>query len=95
MQSNSNENRSAAAPLPVLNAEDIARLIGPNTVYVREVALSELQGTGLIPTDVHVPPEQKFFALHAPDGRRVAVMDNRDLAFAAARQHDMEPVSVH
>jgi hypothetical protein len=42
-----------------------------------------------------VAPTQKFFALHSADGRRVAVVDNRDMAFVAARQHELEPVSVH
>ena len=77
------------------SAEEIARIIGPNTVYVREVDVAELKGTGLLPADAPVSPSQKFFALHATDGRRVAVVDNRDMAFVAARQHELEPVSVH
>jgi len=35
------------------------------------------------------------FAVHAADGTRMAVIPNRDLAFAVVRQNDMEPVSVH
>ena len=35
------------------------------------------------------------FAVHAADGTRMAVITNRDLAFAVVRQNDMEPVSVH
>ena len=35
------------------------------------------------------------YAIHAADGARLAVFDNRDLAMVAARQHDLEPVSVH
>jgi len=35
------------------------------------------------------------FAVHAADGTRIAVITNRDLAFAVVRQNDMEPVSVH
>ena len=35
------------------------------------------------------------FAVHAADGARIAVLANRDLAFAVVRQNDMEPVSVH
>jgi hypothetical protein len=95
MQSNKNENRRSKIAMPPLDAEEIARLIAPNTVYVREVGVDELKGAGVLPVDVLVPATQKFFALHLADGRRVAVMDDRDLAFAAARQHDLEPVSVH
>lgn len=90
-----NESRRVNVAMPPLDAEAIARLIGPNTVYVREVGVDELKGSGVLPIDVSVPASQKFFALHLADGRRVAVMDDRDLAFAAARQHDLEPVSVH
>ena len=95
MQSNKNETGKIKFEMPPLDAEYIARLIAPNTVYVREVGVEELKGSGVIPVDVLVPATQKFFALHLADGRRVAVMDDRELAFAAARQHDLEPVSVH
>lgn len=35
------------------------------------------------------------FAVHAADGSRIAVLANRELAFAMVRQHELEPVSVH
>ncbi|MBI3453493.1 MAG: DUF1150 family protein [Rhodospirillales bacterium] len=35
------------------------------------------------------------FAIHAADGTPVAVLDNREVAFAAVRQHGLEPVSLH
>ncbi|MBL8783222.1 MAG: DUF1150 domain-containing protein [Alphaproteobacteria bacterium] len=78
-----------------LSQEEVSRIIGPNTVYVREVDAEELKGLGVIPIDAPIPKKQKFFALHASDGRRVAVLDNRDMAFSAAREHELEPVSVH
>lgn len=87
-----NEHRG---PPHELSPDEVARLIGANTVYVREVAAEELKGAGVIPIDAAIPAKQKFFALHAADGRRVAVLDNRDLAFVAAREHELEPVSVH
>ena len=93
MQSNS-EHRAPPVAL-ALSPEDIARIIGPNTVYIREVGIEELKGSGVLPVDAPVPPTQKFFALHSADGRRVAVVDSRDMAFVAARQHELEPVSVH
>lgn len=36
-----------------------------------------------------------LYALHADDGSRIALMSDRDIAFAAAKQHEMTPVSVH
>ncbi len=35
------------------------------------------------------------FAVYAADGTQVAVLPDREIAFATVRQHDLEPVSVH
>jgi len=35
------------------------------------------------------------YAICAADGTQMAVVDDRALAEAAVRQHDLEPVSVH
>jgi hypothetical protein len=35
------------------------------------------------------------YAVHAADGTQIAVLPDRDLAFATVRQHDLEPLSVH
>lgn len=35
------------------------------------------------------------YAIHAADGNQMAVMADRETAFAAIRQHDMHPMSVH
>jgi len=35
------------------------------------------------------------WAIHGADGEELAIMDDRDVAFAAARQHDLEPFSVN
>jgi hypothetical protein len=35
------------------------------------------------------------YAVHAADGTQIAVLSERDLAFATVRQHDLEPLSVH
>jgi hypothetical protein len=35
------------------------------------------------------------YAVHAADGTQIAMLPNRDVAFATVRQHDLEPVSVH
>ncbi len=39
---------------------------------------------------------QEGFAVFAADGTEIAFIQNeRDVAFAAVRQHELEPVSVH
>ncbi len=35
------------------------------------------------------------YAIHAADGTSMAVVNDRALAFAAIRQHDLEAVDVH
>lgn len=36
-----------------------------------------------------------IWAIHAADGNQVGQAPSRELAFAAVRQHDLEPYSVH
>jgi len=38
---------------------------------------------------------QAVFAVHAADGQQIAVMANRELAEAAIRRNEMEPLSIH
>ena len=60
-------------------------------VYVRPVLVADL------PSDLQAQAEgfETIYAVHRPDGARVALVADRALAFALARQHDMAPVSVH
>lgn len=37
----------------------------------------------------------RAYSIHAADGTQMASMSDRDTAFAAVRQNDLEPVSVH
>ncbi len=38
---------------------------------------------------------EDVYAIFAADGTQMGVMPNREVAFAAVVQHDLEPVSVH
>lgn len=59
-------------------------------VYVREVREGELP-------DSVTPPESgaKIYAIHDSNGARLALTDDRGLAFKLARKHDRKPMSVH
>jgi hypothetical protein len=35
------------------------------------------------------------YAIHAADGTQMALIADRDIAFAVVRQNELEPVSVH
>ena len=60
-------------------------------VYVREVAVADL------PEEVReeAGPLDTLYAVHAPDGERLALVKDRALAYVLARQNDFTPVSVH
>ena len=35
------------------------------------------------------------YTVHAADGTQIALLPDREVAFATVRQNDLEPVSVH
>ncbi|MFQ5564776.1 MAG: DUF1150 family protein [Paracoccaceae bacterium] len=61
---------------------------GQPIVYVREVARQEL------PDELR-GTTARLYAVHDADGRRLALVRDRRIAFALARQNDMMPLSVH
>ena len=60
-------------------------------VYVREIAVDDL------PDEVReqVGEAQVIWLVHGADGRQLALVADRKLAFHLAREHDFTPVSVH
>ncbi len=80
-----------------LDTKTFAELGGPDLVYVRSVTAAEIMADAPAGTveSFGVPPEQTLFALHRADGERLAVLADRDSAFAAALAHELAPVSVH
>jgi len=39
--------------------------------------------------------DEVAYAIHSADGTQVAIMTDRAVAYAAIRQHELEPVSLH
>lgn len=60
-------------------------------VYVRAVDVAEL------PEDVRqvAGGRDQIYAVHAPNGERLALVRDRNMAFLLARQNDFAPVTVH
>ena len=60
-------------------------------VYVRPVSVSDL------PAELQEQAEgfATIYAVHRPNGERLALVAESKLAFALAREHDMAPVWVH
>jgi len=60
-------------------------------VYIRPVDVSELPAKLRAQAD----GKRQFYAVHTSDGERLALVRDRHLAFALARQNDFAPVNVH
>ena len=74
---------------------DVKYDFGPDAenriVYVRKVAVKDL------PQDVQAQAGglDSLYAVHRADGEQLALVRDRALAFALARQNDLAPVTVH
>lgn len=61
------------------------------TVYIRTVA------TETLPADIRdqLPGVETMYAVHDTDGERLALVQDRNMAFMLARQNELSPVSAH
>nr|WP_312054423.1 DUF1150 family protein [Brevundimonas diminuta] len=82
---------------PDMNKKDFADFGAPDLVYVRAIRASDVLEDARVETavDLEIDPDQILYAVHGADGERLAVMLDRETAFAAAVAHDLEPMSVH
>ena len=80
-----------------MTKEDFQGLGAPDLVYVREIRAADILADTPIPQvkGLSIDPETTLYAVHGADGERLAVMMDRETAFAAAVAHELEPVSVH
>ena len=70
---------------------DFSHFDTDDLVYIKTVAVTEL------PLDLqrHVGPDKTLYAVHKADGERVAVVENRALAYSLARDNDLTPMTLH
>ena len=59
-------------------------------VYVRAMRPDEIPAD--LPEDA---PTDELYSIHDESGLRVGIAPGREIAFTAARQHELRPVSVH
>jgi hypothetical protein len=62
-----------------MTARELALLGMQDLAYIKRVTVNDVVG----------------YAVHAADGTQIAVLPEREIAFATVRQHDLEPLSVH
>lgn len=68
--------------------------LNPRLITRQDLALLGLEDLAYIKTVIGEGGEVAY-AIHTADGNQVAVVDDRDVAFATVRQNDLEPLSVH
>lgn len=76
---NTDDKATAAIPEGIMSMFDLANWGVPIVAYVRHVG-AEGEGS---------------WAIHAADGTQIGAAPDRATAFAAVRQHELEPLSVH
>jgi hypothetical protein len=62
-----------------MSARELALFGMQDMAYIKRVIVDDVAG----------------YAVHAADGTQIAVLPDRNVAFATVRQHDLEPLSVH
>jgi len=62
-----------------MSMRDLALFGMQDLAYIKRVVVDDTAG----------------YAVHAADGTQIALLADRDVAFATVRQHDLEPLSVH
>ena len=69
---------------------DFSHFDTDDLVYIKTVAVTEL------PLDLQrqVGPDKTLYAVHKADGERVAVVENRALAYSLARDNDLTPMTL-
>ena len=82
---------------PNMTKQDFTNLGAPDLVYVRQIKAADVLADAVDETayTLDIDPDQVLYAVHSADGERLAVMIDRETAFATAVAHELEPVSVH
>lgn len=72
-------NDTHAQPQADMSEADFANWGMPDLAFVKRIRINDSDG----------------WSIHAADGTHMGLAPSRDLAFAAIKQHELEPVSVH
>lgn len=70
---------------------DFKSVDGQRLVYIRPVVVADLPDE----MQEQAAGREKIYGVHSSDGHCLALVKDRKLAFALARQNDFSPVEVH
>ncbi len=79
--------------LSTMNNEEFARLGGGAVAYVKPIRSEHV--SSLFPGVPPIEPGLQLFALLGADGTPIMLTDSKDAAFANAREHELQTVSLH
>lgn len=80
-------------PKNVMSEIEFAALGDGHVAYVRDLPLEEAE---VLADEIGLASEGiRLYALHAADGRRIAITDSFDTAQANAVEYELETVRVH
>ncbi len=74
-----NHEESTKNVIAAMSPEAFANMGAPHLAYIAPVKTEQVEGWGI----------------HAANGNLLGVLESRELAFIAARQNDLEPVSAN
>ena len=73
--------------------EDLAVLGNGALGYIREIEPDN--AAKLLGPQINVPGDIRLYCLYGADGTPMSISASFEAAFAAARQHELTPVTVH
>lgn len=74
-----NDEISRSPPVRTMSAADLAIWGMPDVAFIKRISAND----------------EITWSIHAADGTQMGIAPSRDLAFAAVKQHELEPFSVH
>lgn len=77
----------------IISKEELAELGDGEVAYIKEMTPDEANAA--FPTIEGLPDGINLFALHAADGRPIALTDDRDAAIEHAMGDELEIATVH
>ena len=78
---------------PAIATEELATLGNGALGYIREIEPGH--AAKLLGPQINVPGDIRLYCLYGADGTPMSISGSVEAAFAAAREHELTPVTVH
>lgn len=92
--SHENDTKASVFDTDLTSSDNLATMGMSEIVYVKPVRSEDVKAFDKEAFG-DLPDGLQLYSVHRADGVPVALLDDRDVAFAAASQYEMTAVSVH